>query len=170
MKYLITTLLVAMSLSFSVCAKSSCCKEKVYKKSPISSMRIADLEKYCHEEINKVRVEYGLKPLKFESELADCAREHSKDMAFGQVPFGHQGFENRAKKMKKGERGFSFGENVAYSCNYSDPIAISVEGWMDSPGHKKNILGDYESTGIGVVFNDENCCYITQLFAKRSRR
>lgn len=163
MRYLLFVLLIACSLFNSVLAKSICCGDT------ISSSQIFYLESYCFEMINTVRIEEGLKPLKYWPSLADCAREHSKNMAYGKVPFGHQGFEKRAKKMKKEAPLRSFGENVAYNYNYSDPIAIAVKGWMESQGHKENILGDFEETGIGIAFNDQGDCFITQLFAKRHK-
>ncbi|MBA2369951.1 MAG: CAP domain-containing protein [Candidatus Protochlamydia sp.] len=61
----------------------------------------------------------------------------------------------------------SFGENVAYSENYADPVKIAIDGWMKSQGHKENILGDFEESGIGVAISKDGKFYITQLFAKR---
>jgi uncharacterized protein YkwD len=40
---------------------------------------------------------------------------------------------------------------------------------MDSPPHRKNILGDFKETGIGIAYSKEGKCYLTQLFAKRMR-
>lgn len=38
---------------------------------------------------------------------------------------------------------------------------------MKSQGHKENILGDFEESGIGVAISKDGKFYITQLFAKR---
>lgn len=124
-------------------------------------------EQKCIEEINKVRQEYGLKPLKEWKQLSDCARKHSQNMAQAICPFGHDGFNKRAKEMEKHASLLSFGENVAYSYNYDSPIGIAVDGWMKSQGHKENILGDFIETGVGVSINKKGEFYITQLFAKR---
>jgi uncharacterized protein YkwD len=133
----------------------------------LSVAEIKALEKRAMEEINQIRVEQGLNPLKHWEELSDCARGHSEDMASEKVPFGHQGFEDRAEKMMDLGKLCSFGENVAYNFNYPDPVRNAVKGWMNSPPHKKNILGDFEETGFGIAINKEGRYYYTQLFAKR---
>lgn len=126
-------------------------------------------EEKCIIEINRVRQQYGLKPLKGWKELSDCARGHSQNMASGKCPFGHDGFNQRADHMWGHASLSSFAENVAYSHNYDDPVAIAVDGWMKSQGHKENILGDFEETGVGIAFDKEGKFYITQLFAKRQK-
>ena len=143
---------------------------KTIQRSPqvVLTGSIASFEEYCHQEINKVREVHGLPPLTWWPQLADCAREHSQNMANGLCPFGHEGFERRAKQMGKFARIYFFGENVAYSYNYKDPVKISVEGWMKSEGHRENILADFKETGIGVAITKEGKFYVTQLFASRS--
>lgn len=123
-------------------------------------------EEKCIAEINRVRQERGLKPLKRWEKLSDCAREHSENMAAKRCPFGHDGFDQRADHMWEHANLSSFAENVAYSHNYDDPVAVAVDGWMKSPGHKKNILGNFEETGVGVAISPEGKFYITQLFSK----
>jgi uncharacterized protein YkwD len=124
-------------------------------------------EQKCIAEINLVRQQHGLPPLKEWKELSDCAREHSQNMAAERCPFGHDGFKKRADKMMNLANLSSFAENVAYSQYYDDPVKIAVDGWMKSPGHRENILGDFEETGMGVAITNEGKFYITQLFAKR---
>lgn len=116
--------------------------------------------------INAIRLEEGLSPLKQHKELAVCARQHSDNMAKKIVKFGHDGFEDRSKQMKNKIKLQSFGENVAYSFNVENPLKAAVKGWMNSTGHKRNILGNFNLTGIGISYNKEGYCYITQLFAK----
>lgn len=132
-----------------------------------STQDIASFEKYCHAEINKIRQEYGMTLLNLWSQLSDCAREHSQNMAKGHCPFGHDGFEKRAKDMQKMAKILSFGENVAYSYGYADPVKVAIDGWMESKGHRENILGEFKETGIGVAITQDGKFYVTQLFAKR---
>ena len=126
-------------------------------------------EEKCIAEINRVRQEHGLQPLKHWSQLSDCARGHSQNMADEKCPFGHEGFDQRADHMWSLASLSSFAENVAYSHHYEDPVKIAVDGWMKRPGHRKNILGDFEETGVGVAITKEGKFYITQLFAKRHK-
>ena len=55
-------------------------------------------------------------------------------------------------------------ENVGYNMGYSDPAGRVVERWLNSPGHKKNIEGNYNLTGIGVIQADQVTYYFTQIF------
>lgn len=116
--------------------------------------------------INEVRAEQGLLPLIQRNELVLCARQHSENMAKKIVSFSHDGFDERAEQMKKVLKLKSFGENVAYSLNYGNPLKTALKGWMNSPGHKKNILGNFNATGIGIAYNKDGYCYITQLFTQ----
>lgn len=126
-------------------------------------------EEKCIAEINCIRQAHGLKPLKKWKQLSDCARAHSSNMANGKCPLGHDGFDKRMDQMKK-VANMASGENVAYSYNYDKPVSCAVDGWMKSQGHKDNILGDFEETGVGVAVNKKGEFYITQLFAKRFRQ
>jgi len=54
------------------------------------------------------------------------------------------------------------GENLAYG--YATPVAV-VEGWMNSPGHRANIMNDeYAKIGIGVYKDSKGTVYCSQLF------
>ncbi len=85
-------------------------------------------------------------------------------MAKGKVPFGHEGLQSRAKAIQKQIRTVTaVGENVA-----SGPMTAkeAVEGWLQSPGHKRNIEGDFTLTGIGWAKGKQGMIYFTQIFSK----
>lgn len=128
---------------------------------------VSTYELHCHDQINQIRQDKGLHPLTWWPELSDCARGHSQNIANGHCPFGHDGFEQRMDHMNTLAKVYYFGENIAYCYNYENPVDISVKGWMQSEGHRKNILADFEETGIGVSISAEGKFYITQLFACR---
>mmetsp|Transcript_28152 Transcript_28152/g.24882 ORF Transcript_28152/g.24882 Transcript_28152/m.24882 type:complete len:92 (+) Transcript_28152:571-846(+) len=88
--------------------------------------------------------------------------EHSKNMAEGKVPIGHDGFQDRMHKVPFYIRSFS--ENVAWNSNSSDPVETAVIGWINSPGHRKNLLSVSSHCGIAVYVKAGNY-YFTQLFA-----
>ena len=119
--------------------------------------------------INDVRAQHRLKPLIQSNLLTSAAQIHSANMAKGAVSFGHDGFDKRATEIRKHGIHNSFGENVAYSHHIEKPLEAAVQGWMKSPGHRENILGDYNETGIGIAFDAQGKCYITQLFAKKNK-
>jgi uncharacterized protein YkwD len=136
----------------------------------LSSKDISTYEEKAIIAINQVRKKHKLHPLKKWKALSDCARGHSLNMAKGKCPFGHEGFEKRNQKMNAIASVISFGENVAYCQHYKDPVQVTVKGWMNSPGHRENILGDFEETGMGVSIRKDGKIYFTQLFAKRMRK
>lgn len=129
--------------------------------SPASS-----LEQQTHDLINAVRKGQGLGSLEWNDVIAGEARIHSLNMAAGKVSVGHDGFDARAETIAKKISWISIGENVAYNQGYTDPVAKAVDGWMKSDGHRHNILGDFNLTGIGVAVNGD-AYYFTQIFAKR---
>lgn len=83
-------------------------------------------------------------------------------MADGKVPFGHKGFSQRMKKVSFYIKSFS--ENVAYNYGQDDPIDTAVRGWINSPGHRKNMLATNTLCGIAVHLKNEKY-WLTQLFA-----
>jgi uncharacterized protein YkwD len=58
-------------------------------------------------------------------------------------------------------------ENVAFNQGHRDPAADAVRGWLASRGHRENIEGPYELTGVGVVSNAKGEFYFTQIFVGR---
>jgi len=69
-------------------------------------------------------------------------------MALGLVPFGHDGFQDRSNKVPFAKR--SFAENVAWNTGHGDAVEVAVRGWINSPGHRKNMLSAQTLCGIGV--------------------
>jgi uncharacterized protein YkwD len=121
-------------------------------------------ERAVHDQVNQYRASQNLPPFAWNDAIATQARQHSANMANGQTAFGHDGFAARVKAT-----GISFqgaAENVAYNQGYSDPVAEAVKGWIASPGHQKNMVGDYSRTGIGVTRNAQGEIYFTQLFIR----
>jgi uncharacterized protein YkwD len=55
---------------------------------------------------------------------------------------------------------------VAYNQGYSKPDEQAVEGWIKSSGHRKNMEGDFDLTGIGITKNAKSEYYFTQIFIK----
>lgn len=174
MKLFITTLLTFFILIFSV-NLNAISQTKNYqtvsqqtanrlKKVPSKNNILAMEEKVIFL-INQERSKFQLGSLSTNQALYKQAKEHSSNMASGKVAFGHHGFEKRADTIMKLKQHNSFGENVAYCYLIEDPLLVSIQGWMESLGHRENILGKYNQTGVGIAYNADGYCYITQLFA-----
>lgn len=122
------------------------------------------LEKSVFDRVNRYRVSNGLPKLSIDASITRQARIHSQNMAKGKVPFSHQGFKERVTVLPIIYK--SAGENVAFNQGYSDPASQAVIGWLNSPGHLKNIQGKYNLTGIGVAANQQGEVYLTQIFLR----
>ena len=125
-------------------------------------------EKYFQQEIlkyiNGYRADKGLAALVLDENLSRISYAHSLDMSVGNVAFGHGGFRDRMVKARLSNSKMSgFAENVAYGMQ--SPQEVSQE-WYASPGHKKNMLGTYLLTGIGVERGDGGYLYFTQVFER----
>ncbi|MHA7965364.1 WG repeat-containing protein [Paenibacillus sp. CAU 1782] len=102
--------------------------------------------------VNATRARYGLPALQWDEEAALVAEKHSEDMR-DQTYFDHrslQGQEPDGRFVDAGIAYDSLGENIA--ANQRNNI-YAHEAWMNSEGHRKNILGSWERLGVGVAFN-----------------
>lgn len=135
-----------------------------------TAQQIKIMEADLINSINLERKKHHLPPLRLWAVLSTYAKDHSWNIALDHIEFGHHGFEERADAVKNFGQHIGFGENVAYSYMMEDPIKAAVEGWMRSKGHRENIFGDYNETGVGIAYSKEGRCYITQLFAKRIQK
>ncbi|HEV3271964.1 MAG TPA: CAP domain-containing protein [Candidatus Methylacidiphilales bacterium] len=117
--------------------------------------------------INHYRQTNGLPPLAWNDAIAKAARVHSKDMATGEVDFGHEGFADRVGRLKAVMTGLrGAGENVFMTTNLDQVARIAVTRWLHSPHHLENIRGDYNYSGLGVWQDKAGTIYFTQIFLK----
>jgi len=115
--------------------------------------------------VNQYRKSSKLPPLQWDGVIAKVARGHSKDMATGDVDFGHDGFSRRITQLRTvmiGLRGA--GENVLRTDNPDQVARTAVDLWLHSPRHLENIRGDYNYSGLGVWVDDKGMIYFTQIF------
>ncbi|QLH27373.1 CAP domain-containing protein [Streptomyces sp. Rer75] len=99
--------------------------------------------------VNRERTRRGLVPLSTDERLRQSARSHSADMARRDF-FDHVTPEGRSPADRMLAAGFPLpaGENIA--AGQPHPAIVMVE-WMNSPGHRVNILnGDFRVIGVGV--------------------
>ncbi|HWP67453.1 MAG TPA: CAP domain-containing protein [Candidatus Limnocylindria bacterium] len=130
-----------------------------------STARAGDpLEQQVLSLVNRHRATRGLPALRADARIAREARRHSAAMASGTVPFGHAGFAERGAALRRVMPCRSSAENVASSLGYDDPAGEMVRGWLASSGHRKNIEGPYETTGVGVARSARGQIYVTQIF------
>lgn len=127
----------------------------------------AAMEQSLFQKINQYRQQRGLAALNLNSTITQQARQHSKNMANSRV-LSHNGFDARVKTIGKTIPYRAAAENVAYNKGSSDPVSQAVNSWLKSSGHLRNIMGNYNLTGIGVANNSRGEYYFTQIFIRRS--
>lgn len=157
---------------------------------PAPTIDISKLEQRIHELINQQRNSNGLSSLSFDSSLAVIARGHSQDMAKNNY-FSHINLQGQNAIARGNQQGYpcrkDYGSYYTYgisenifdthhdttyngiTVNDFESIEVmaqkTVNGWMNSPGHRKNILtSTFDREGIGVGIASDNTVYITEDF------
>ena len=140
---------------------------------PEISYSEAEVEELITVLVNEEREQFGLPILGKDSLLTSLAREHSTSMAENGF-FSHDRYP--------GERDFTYaqppgtirGENLSKTptrrvipgpyLSLQEVCEWAVSGWMNSPGHRDNILkSGFTKTGVGVSLSG-GYLYITQIF------
>ncbi len=107
--------------------------------------------------LNKERRQRGLSGLKAHADLRKAAKKHTRRM-ISQDCFSHtcSGEADLSKRIEATSYlscncSWSVGENIGYGYGSKSTPKWMVEAWMDSSGHRENILnGSFEHIGIGV--------------------
>jgi uncharacterized protein YkwD len=126
---------------------------------------------------NNERQSFNLSALSEDFLLTDLAREHSTYMAENDL-LTHDRFDGERPLSYNMSPGDARGENLAKIpaqqtvpgpyLSLQEVCEWAVSGWMDSEGHRENILQPiFTETGVGVSFSEEGdftYLYITQIF------
>jgi uncharacterized YkwD family protein len=129
-----------------------------------SSYSLKAFEQQVVDLTNKERAKYGLPPLKIDTTLSKMARDKANDMAVHHY-FSHTSptYGSPFDMMKKyGIQFTAAGENIAEGQTSPEEV---VNGWMNSEGHRANILNK-QYTHIGVGYS-ENGNIWTQEFIQK---
>ena len=115
--------------------------------------------------INEARQNAGLRPLRMDTGLLDCAMKRAAESL---VYTNEKHTRPNGKKYRSilDENNIEYGkmgENIAGG--YAD-AAEAMEAWMSSDAHKKNILSeDFTAIGIGCFVLEDGSTFWTQIFA-----
>ena len=144
---------------------------KVVVATPVA--KLADeqaMERTVVAAVNEYRAKHWLAPLQVSPILAREAKIHSQDMERKRIPFGHLYFGSRIKRIYAKIKNCNGGsENVAWYPPSKSPRDV-VALWLTSRGHRRNILGHYNLTGVGIVRDKRGWLYYTQLFIKTENK
>jgi uncharacterized protein YkwD len=151
-------------------------------KSPVG---VKDLEHRVEVAVNTQRRSHGLSEVASNGKLAEVARAHSRDMARRGF-FSHVNPEGRDARQRLRAASFEcrhiVSENLYMTSLYSrvtitngkktydwktpERLAAEVvDGWMNSQGHRQNILTmGYTGAGVGIAIASDDNVYVTQVF------
>lgn len=107
---------------------------------------------------NRERAKADLPPLKANALLETAARGHAKDMAEHET-MTHDGSDESTPAQRVARAKYHYqrvGENVAAG---QRTVAEVMDSWMNSPPHKKNILGDFAEAGAARAADDNGTWY-----------
>jgi len=135
-------------------AKPQLIKDYSYR---TDELELADL-------INEYRVSQGLRPLQIINHISFKSEEHNEYMITNNV-VNHDQFAERSQNIIEVLGAVKVNENVAY--NFISPNS-ALNAWLNSPGHKANIEGDFTHFGISIRENKTTGKkYYTNIFIKK---
>lgn len=129
---------------------------KVYDYQP-DETELADL-------INEYRVSKGLHVLQIVNHISFKCEEHDDYMITNNV-VNHDLFDQRSENIMEVLGATKVNENIAYNFATADSV---LNAWLNSPGHKANIEGDFTAFGISIRVNAATGKkYYTNIFMKK---
>jgi uncharacterized protein YkwD len=134
--------------------------------------RIATIEAEIVRLTNVERAKENLSSLSVDSTLRQVAWGHSADMLANNY-FDHDnlnGCSSSCRATNAGYRWKAIGENIymmsGFKLSAEKTAAMIVDGWMNSPGHRANILSaSFAESGVGVITDGESI-YATAMYGK----
>ncbi|WP_435017156.1 CAP domain-containing protein [Tundrisphaera sp. TA3] len=114
---------------------------------------------------NRERAEAKLPPLTLEPKLQTAALKHAQDMAEHET-MSHEGSDKSTPAQRVEKAGYIYrktAENVAWG---QPDVATVMKGWMESPHHKENILGDYTEIGVARAMAANGAPYWSVSFGR----
>lgn len=132
---------------------------------PGDASGLRQLEAEVVDLVNDERTANGCSELRVDERLEEAARGHSEDMAERDY-FDHTTPDGEGPGDRAADAGYRWwsGENIAMGYRSAEAV---VAAWMDSPGHRANILScESVATGVGVADSSRGL-YWTQMFGRQ---
>jgi uncharacterized protein YkwD len=107
---------------------------------------------------NEERAKEKLNSLEVSPKLTKAAQRQADDMA-KHKEMRHKGSDGTSPFDRIKAAGYRYrraGENVAFGRYAPEKL---MKGWMDSPGHRKNILGSYSQIGVACAIAEDGTSY-----------
>ena len=116
---------------------------------PAAGATMTSPESQLLRQMNLVRAQHHLQPLRFDARLEQAARFHSREMIAGGV-FAHGAFGSRMARFDI--QGTFAGENLAWGTGSLGTAQGVVASWLASPEHRANLLRpSFRRVGVGEL-------------------
>lgn len=137
-----------------------------------SNDEVPEISQHVFADSNDERTKHNLAALVWDEQIASIARAHSADM-LDKNYFSHEdpnGCSSSCRADNADYRWTAIGENIYMTTGYKLSSAAEAEmivnGWMNSSGHRANILGTkFTHTGVGIAVKGDKV-YITAMYSK----
>lgn len=117
-------------------------------------------EQEIYKLVNDIRAQNNKPLLQWNDGLADLARQHAVKLASGETK-GHA----MTEYYKQFTQCDLVGENLIDGASSNHSTSSLMQGWMDSPTHKTNLLHkEWRITGIGYATSAQGYQYVVQAF------
>jgi uncharacterized protein YkwD len=166
MKTTLLSAIVPMAFMFTLIS----CSSNETDESPVARPQLIQDYDYNADElqladlINEHRVSLGLNPLQLVNHVSYKSEEHNEYMIARKV-VNHDLFPERSENIMEVLGAVKVNENVAYNFVSS---SSALNAWLNSPGHKANIEGNFTDFGISIRTDQTTGKkYYTNIFIKK---
>jgi uncharacterized protein YkwD len=146
--FLLTVLLTSISGATSTTTRAASSNFQVYLPLLIRTAQ-PSVDQQVLDLVNQQRQQHGCAALVLSAQLSAAANAHSQDMAVHDL-FSHTGADGSTMVSRAEAAGYSYSmlaENLAAGASTAAEV---MDGWMNSPGHRANILNcDLHELGVG---------------------
>jgi hypothetical protein len=124
-----------------------------------------------HVAADEARAAHGAQATAWDEGLARAARQHAAELASRNV-LDHQGLDPDRRTVadrlaRVGSPYATHAENLAAVPASLDAVRATIDGWLDSPGHRANLLApDFDRVGYGTALGVNGTVFVTQVLAR----
>jgi len=124
-----------------------------------------------HVAADEARAAHGAQATVWDEGLARAARQHAAELAARNV-LDHLGLDPERRTVadrlaRVGSPYATHAENLAAVPAGLDAVRATVDGWLDSPGHRANLLApDFDRVGYGTALGADGTVFVTQVLAR----
>ncbi len=130
-----------------------------------------DLVAELHVAADEARAAHGAQATVWDEGLARAARQHAAELAARNV-LDHLGLDPERRTVadrlaRVGSPYATHAENLAAVPAGLDTVRATIDGWLDSPGHRANLLApDFDRVGYGTALGANGTVFVTQVLAR----